>query len=193
MVLMHERLKLKGKTVFVIALIAIGLTFFTVYLSGINYNRSLTSNLYISLGVIATTLFVFLAFGCYKGGKIIDNYPKFQGYEPGLVLSGYNIPSFEDAVLGEGIIGVLFSIVFWIAMAMLMVVLLLVFEAIFLLSLFVIFASLYWVFIRALKVVLYNGRRTRGDFSASITTAMIYTVFYTGWLFVIVLIVDLSK
>ncbi|MGS2765147.1 hypothetical protein [Sinomicrobium sp. M5D2P9] len=46
---------LKGKSVFVVSLIVIGITILTIYLTGVNYNRSLTSNLYLSLGIIATT------------------------------------------------------------------------------------------------------------------------------------------
>ena len=189
----NTRLILKGRTVFIIALITIGLTFLTVYLTGINYNRSLTSNFYISLGVIATTLLIFLIYTLYKGTKLIDNYPKFQNYEPGTIFHGTNMPEFGGIDAGDGIGGIVLSILFWIAMAILMIVLLLVFEAIFWLSLFIIFASLYWIFVRALKVVFYKARRTRGDLSASVFNALVYTALYTGWLFGIALIVDLLK
>jgi len=50
---------LKGKSVFTISLIVIGITILTVYLSGINYNRTITSNLYLSLGIIGICLFIF--------------------------------------------------------------------------------------------------------------------------------------
>ena len=189
----ETKLTLKGKTVFIIALITIGLTILTVYLTGINYNRSLTSNLYISLGVIAAALFIFLTFSLYKGTKLIDNYPKFQNYEPGTIFHGTSMPEFGGVDVGDGIGGILLSILLWIAMAIAVIVLLIVFEAIFWLSLFIIFASLYWIFIRALKVVFYKARRTRGDFPASLVNALTYTTLYTGWLFGIALIVDLLK
>ena len=191
--LKETNLTLRGKTVFIIALITIGLTFLTVYLTGINFNRSLTSNLYISLGIIAGTLFVFLTVTLYKGTRLIDNYPRFQNYEPGAIFHGTSIPEFGGGEVGDGIAGILLSILLWIATAIVIVVLLLVFEAIFWLSLFIIFASLYWIFIRALRVVFYKARRTRGDFSASLVNALTYTVLYTGWLFGIAVIVDLLK
>lgn len=188
----ETRLILKGKTIFIIALITIGLTFLTVYLTGINFNRSLTSNLYISLGIIAFALFAFLTFSLYRGTKLIDNYPKFENYEPGTIFHGTSMPEFGvDG--GDGIAGILISILLWVAMAIMVIVLLLVFEAIFWLSLFIIFASLYWIFVRALKVVLFKSRRTRGDFPASVFNALKYTTLYTSWLFGIALIVQLLQ
>jgi hypothetical protein len=189
----QKRETLKGKTIFIVALITIGLTFLTVYLTGINYNRSLTLNLYLSLGIIAITLFLFLTYSLYKGTRLIDNYPEFRKYQPVTIFHGTNRNDFGGFDVGDGIVGILLSILIWIGMAILMVILLVIFEAIFWLSLFIIFASLYWVFIRALKVVLYNARQTRGKLSASIFNALKYTALYTGWLFGIALVVDLLK
>lgn len=169
------------------------LTFFTVYITGINYNRSLTSNLYISLGTIATTLFVFLTFTGYKGTKLVDNYPKFQNFKPGTIFHGTGMPEFGGVDAGDGIGGMLLSILLWIVMALVFAVFLIVFEAFFWLSLFVIFASLYWIFIRALKVAFHKAKRTRGDLKASLTNAIIYTTLYTSWLFAIALMVDLMR
>lgn len=103
------------------------------------------------------------------------------------------MPEFEGVDVGDGIGGTLLSILLWIAMAIAVIVLLIVFEAIFWLSLFIIFASLYWIFIRALKVAYYKARRTGGDFPASLVNALTYTTLYTGWLFGIAVIVDLLK
>lgn len=187
----ETRLILKGKTIFIIALVTIGLTTLTVYITGINYNRSITSNLYISLGVIATTIFIFLTYALYKGTRLIDNYPKFKNYEPRTILDGMELPNIGVIDGGDGITGIIFSILLWVVVAILVVVLLIVFEAIFWLSLFTIFASLYWVFLRALKLVFYKSRKTRGDFPASVFNALAYTALYTGWLFGITFIVDI--
>ncbi|UOX33300.1 hypothetical protein LXD69_14800 [Flavobacterium sediminilitoris] len=58
---------LKGKSIFIISLFVIGITILTVYLTGKNYNRTVTSNLYISLSIIGTILFFFMTYGLYKG------------------------------------------------------------------------------------------------------------------------------
>lgn len=187
------RLVLKGKTVFIIALVATGLTVLTVYLTGINYNRSLTTNLYLSLGLISMSLFLFLTFALYRGTKLINNYPKFQNYEPGTIMSNATLPEFGGIDGGDGIGGLIASIFLWITITIAILVLLILFEALFWLSLFVIFASLYWIFARALRVVFYQGRRTNGDLSASVVNALTYTVLYTAWLFGIAVIIDLIK
>ncbi|MEM9299193.1 MAG: hypothetical protein AAGA64_12500 [Bacteroidota bacterium] len=184
------RLQIKGKTVFIVALLTIGLTFITVYLTGVNFNRSLSTNLYISLGIIAIVFFSFLSFSLFYGTKLINDYPKFKSYQPGVILDGTNLPSFGfDG--GDGIGGILVSVLVWIAMAILMVILLLVFEALFWLSLFIIFASLYWLFIRALKLVFNEVHATKGNLLSSILIAGKYTVLYTGWFFLIAFAVQL--
>lgn len=194
---MSTRLKLKGRTLFVIALLTIGITILTVYVSGIDFNRSLSTNLYISLSIIAFFLFLFLAYGLHRGIIIENNYPKFRNYEIGSILSNVNFtssdsstPSFDFDV-GEGLVGILISILLWIGLTILIVVLLIVFEAIFWLSLFIIFASIYWVFLRAIKVVFYKSRNTMGDLPKSVFLAFRYTILYTGWIYGLVLISSL--
>lgn len=189
----ENRLILKGKTVFIIALVAIGLTVLTVYITGINYNRSLTTNLYISLGLISISLFLFLTYALYKGTKLINNYPKFENYEPGTIMHNATLPEFGGIDAGDGIGGLIMSILLWIAITIAIIVLLFLFEAFFWISLFIIFASLYWVFARALRVVFYKARRTNGDLPASVVNALTYTVLYTAWLFGIAVIIDLIK
>lgn len=187
-----NRFVLKGQTVFVIAILAVGLTVLTVYLAGINYNRSLTTNLYLSLGLISFSLFTFLTFSLYKGTKLINNYPKFRNYEPGAIMHYPNFPEFELDT-GEGIGGFLVSILLWVGITIGIIVLMLLFETLFWISLFIIFASLYWVFTRALRVVFYKARRANGDLSASVVNALTYTVLYTAWLFGIAIIIDFVK
>ena len=188
----ENRLVLKGKTVFILALVATVLTVVTVYLTGINYNRSIASNLYISLGLISTSLFLFLTYALYKGTKLVNNYPKFKNYAPGTIMHNVSLPGFSIDI-GEGIGGMILSILLWIAMTIAIIVLLFLFEALFWLSLFIIFASLYWVFSRALRVVFYKARRTNGDLPASMVNALTYTILYTVWLFGIAVTIDLIK
>ena len=69
---------LKGKSVFIVSLIVIVVTILTVYASGIHFQRSITSNFYISLGIIAVTLFSFLTYGLYKGVSLEDDFPKLK-------------------------------------------------------------------------------------------------------------------
>ncbi len=72
---------LRGKSVFTVSLLVIGITILTVYLTGINYNRTITLNLYISLSIIGTSLFLFMTYGLYKGVGLRNDFPKFKNFK----------------------------------------------------------------------------------------------------------------
>lgn len=185
---------LKGKSVFTISLIVIGVTILTVYLSGINYNRTITSNLYLSLGIIGICLFIFMVYGLYRGIGLIDNFPKYKDFKSGdLFSSSGELPDMPSVDIGEGIGGIIISILLWIAMAILFVFLLIMLEAIFWFSLFVILAMLYWVFFRALKMVFSKSDETKGNFGKSIVYSLGYTILFTGWIFGIAFLVENLK
>ena len=175
---------LKGQSVFTISLLVIGITLLTVYLTGINYNRSLTSNLYLSLGIIAIALFLFMTYGLYTGIGLIDNFPKFRNFKRGDII-GHTAPDFDtpSVDVGDGIGGLILSILLWIAMTILMLVLLIVLEAVFWFSLFILLAMLYWVFFRALKFVFNKSKDTKGDIGISVGYSLTYTFLYVGWIF----------
>lgn len=185
---------LKGKSVFIVSLFVIGITILTVYLTGVNYNRSLTSNLYLSLGIIATALFLFMTYGLYTGIGLIDNFPKFRNFQTGDLTSGVSldidIPSIDVV---DGIGGLILSVALWIVMSILFVVLLIVLEAVFWFSLFIIFAMLYWIFFRALKFVFNKSKDTKGDIGISVVYSLTYTLLYIGWIFGIVYLTEIIK
>ena len=185
---------LKGKSVFIVSLIVIGITILTVYLSGINYNRSLTSNLYWSLSLIATALFLFMTYGLYKGVGLVDDFPKFKNFKRGEFINN-TTPTFDAPVVsvGDGIGGFILSILLWIGMSILFVILLLLLEAIFWFSLFIILAMLYWVFFRALKFVFSKSKDTKGNLGVSALYSCTYTLLYVGWLFGIVYLTEIMR
>ncbi|WP_250434700.1 hypothetical protein [Hanstruepera flava] len=185
---------LKGKSVFIVSLLVIGITILTVYLTGINYNRSLTSNLYLSLGIIAISLFLFMTYGLYNGIGLIDNFPKFRNFKRGDIM-GNTSPTFDTPSIdvGDGIGGLILSILLWIGMTILLIVLLIFLEAIFWFSLFIILAMLYWIFFRALKFVFNKSKDTKGDIGISTIYSLTYTLLYVGWIFGIVYLTELIK
>ena len=185
---------LKGKSVFIISLIVIGITILTVYLSGINYNRTLTSNLDLSLGIIGIGLFVFMSYGLYKGIGLVDNFPKYKDFKSGdIISSSGELPDMPSVDIGEGIGGILLSIVLWIAMTIFFVIVLIMLEAIFWFSLFVILTMLYWVFFRALKLVFNKANETKGNIGISMIYSLGYTILFTGWIFGITYLVETLK
>ncbi len=185
---------LKGKSVFIVSLLVIGITILTVYLTGENYNRTVTSNLYLSLSIIGTALFIFMTYGLYKGIGLTDNFPKFRNFKRGDII-GSTAPTFDtpSVDVGDGIGGLILSILLWIGMTILIIVLLILLEAVFWFSLFIILTTLYWVFFRALKFVFNKSSETKGDIGISAIYSLTYTLLYVGWIFGIIHLTEIIK
>ncbi|MFD0863420.1 hypothetical protein ACFQ1M_14490 [Sungkyunkwania multivorans] len=178
---------LKGKSIFTVSLLVIGITILTVYLTGENYNRTVTSNLYLSLSIIGMALFLFMTYGLYRGVGLTDDFPTFKKFQTSDILAqSTDIPNIPNVEVGDGIGGFIMSVLLWIAMTVLIFVLLIVLETVFWLSIFVILTMLYWVFFRALKLVFATSYKTKGDIGISAIYSFAYTALYLGWIFGIV-------
>jgi hypothetical protein len=185
---------LKGKSVFIVSLIVVGVTTLTVYLSGVNYNRTVTSNLYLSLGLIGVFLFFFMTYGLYKGVGLIDNFPKYKDLKSrNLTSSSLELNELPDVDTGGGIGGILVSILLWIVMTAVLFVFLIVFQTVFYFSLFIILTMLYWVFFRALRFVFNKSSETKGNLGLSVMYSIGYTLLFTGWIFGIVYLSAIVK
>ena len=180
---------LKAKSVFIVSLLVIVITILIVYLTGLNYERTVESNSYLSLSIIGIVLFFFMTYGLYNGFDLINNYPIFKGYRRGVLVEATSpIPDMPSVDIGNGVGGIIASILIWIGMSILFVVLLLVIEAIFWFSLFVLIAMLYWVFFRALKLVFNKSSHTKGNLTLSAFYSFAYTFLYLSWIYATVFI-----
>ncbi|NQY06722.1 MAG: hypothetical protein HRT68_11190 [Flavobacteriaceae bacterium] len=172
---------LKGKSVFIISLVVIGITILTVYLTGENYNRSVISNLYLylSLSIIGTALFLFMTYGLYYGIRLKDNFPKFREFKTGeFIANSGSAPYLPNIEVGDGIGGLIMSILLWIGMTILIFILLILLEAFFWVSIFITLAMLYWVFFRALRLVFSKSTKTKGTIGISAIYSLSNTVLY---------------
>lgn len=185
---------LKGKSVFKISLIVIGVTLVSVFITGDQFHRNLNQNLYLSLGIIGLSLFVFLVYGLYKGVGLKDDYPSLNEYTKGDFTWGSGNTDLDvgvpDAGLGDGLEGIVLAILWWIVASIVLVLLLIFLEVILWLSVFIILAMLYWVFFRALRAVFSHGQQTKGNVSLSVQYALGYTALYLGWIFGIIYLAD---
>ncbi|MTI29465.1 hypothetical protein [Xanthovirga aplysinae] len=185
---------LKGKSVFIVSLLVIGIVILTVYLTGINYNRSLSSNIYLSLGIIATTLFLFMTYGLYKGIGLFDNFPKYRNFKSGdFLASSGTVPDLPSVDAGDGIGDLILTGLLWLVISILFIVLLLVLEAIIWFSILVILTMLYWIFFKALKLVLSRSTKTKGKIGVSVVYSLTYTAMYMGWIYAIVFLTEIIK
>lgn len=174
---------LKGKSIFIVSLLVIFTTTITVYVSGINYNRSFNTNLNISLSIIGVSLLIFMTFGLYKGVRLIDNFPKLKKFNPG-DISAPDFGDFDFPDLGiDDFAGVLLSIFLWLMMSVFFVLLLFLFESVFLVFFLYLITLLYWLFFRALRLVFRKSKETKGNLSLSFFYSLGYTLMYLGWIF----------
>jgi len=159
--------------------------------------RSFVTELTIALGIIAAGLFVFLAIGLYVGAQLeqpTKTAPEaldLGTVDPGLVgLPMINVPDINLDIpdigdAGNDLVGCLVSIVVWIAISLLLMLLFWLLVQLFAIALPWILLALYWMFYRALKLVLDKAPQTRGQLGPSIGYALLYTALYTGWLFMV--------
>ena len=132
-----------------------------------------------------------MLYGLYKGVGLVDDFPKIENYKAKTpMFESGNIPTAPSMDVGDGIGGLLLSILLWIGVTILITILLVLFEAVLWLSIFIILAMLYWVFFRALKLVFSKSADTKGDLGISALYAIGYTSIYVGWIFALVYVVD---
>lgn len=170
--------------------------------------------LQIILYIVAAALFGFLAAALYKGvhvqrsptdrpvwrslrnrfkrpeisgGDVMDAASVVADVASNIDLSDIDLPDLSDG--GDDLVGCLFSIVLWVAVAALIIILLpIVIELVWAVA-FIVIAGLYWIFYRALRVVFWQSHKCRGNRLRSAGYAGFYTLLYIGWLFVVVLMV----
>jgi len=134
-----------------------------------------------------------MTYGLYTGIGLIDNFPKFRNFKTGDLSGASQYMDTPSINVGNGIGGLILSILLWIGMTILLIVLLIILEAVFWFSLFIILAMLYWIFFRALKFVFNKSKDTKGDIGISAIYSLIYTLLYVGWIFGIVYLTEIIK
>ncbi|PKB42510.1 hypothetical protein AX016_0677 [Cellulophaga sp. RHA19] len=135
-----------------------------------------------------------MTYGLYKGIGLKDNFPKFREFKTGdFIAQSGTAPDLPSIEVGDGIGGLIMSILLWIGMTIIIFLLLILLEAFFWISIFIILAMLYWVFFRALKFVFSKSTETKGDIGISAIYSLTYTILYLGWIFGIVYLTEIFR
>ncbi|MCW1961938.1 hypothetical protein [Chryseobacterium viscerum] len=184
---------LETKYVFFSTLVIITIVILSVWLSGKADHRSLFQNSIVSTSVLAGAFFLFISAGLYSGLKLKDNVgnilnkeriqryadktPKFNGFD------------FDPPAVGDGIGGVLLSILAWIVISILLIFLSYFFGLFFWSAILLLAASLYWVFFRALRLVFKNSGKCKGNFFKSIGFGLFYSFLYISWMYGVIFLI----
>lgn len=181
------------KDLFTISLIVIVLTILAVYLWGLGSHHTFFENSFISTTIISVAFFLFITTGLYNGIKLKDNVGKITDKLKSVDLVDFpsELPSIEP--IGDGIEGILLSILLWIVVAVLLAVSLWIFGNILVLVVMTFVAMLYWIFFRALRLVFKNSNKSKGDLMQSVRWGLIYTLLYNFWIYGIFIVAAYLK
>ena len=161
--------------------------------------RSVWSQLELATIILSTAFFVFLALALYCGVRV-DAKERLrirwvQWNETRLEddLSGFDLSTtFTESLAAEGIGGIVLGIVLDILVSLALAV---VVSALLWLGLnlavglaLVVLVPGFYLFARSVRVAVARGRRCRGNVWRSGWYAVGYTVLYTGWFHLILLV-----
>jgi hypothetical protein len=207
--LQRPRIKLvPAKWIFIGALLIMTGTILTVYLTGFNSSRSLVENAAISLSILSTICFGFLTASLYYGIKLKDDVGDLTRKVKWLSNSATEVVAdvpdvagksggkgsiLPDLDIGDGADEIAAAVFAWIAVTITFIAFLFLFETVIWAFVLLIAAMLYWVFFRAVRLVLKNSPKCRGNFSKAALYGLGYTLLYSSWMYAILLCVKYLK
>lgn len=170
------------------------LVILSIWLSGTASHRSLFQNSILSTSILAVAFFLFISLGLYYGLKLKDNIGHVLTKERIKKLSDKTpeISSFDfdGPAVGDGIGGIILSIVLWILFSIVLIFLL-YFLGVFFWAVILLFAAmLYWIFFRALRLVFKNSRHCKGQLLRSLSFGFFYSFLYVSWIYGIIFLVN---
>jgi len=178
-----------SKTVFAVTIVVIVLTILSIWLFGLGQHRTIFENSILSTSILSLAFFLFLTVGLYKGIKLKDDIGKLTDK-----LKPSKIPNLAEAGqgadfihVGDGVEGIILSIVLWVVVTILIALFLWLFGAVVWTGIIVFIAMLYWIFFRALRLVFKNSNKCKGDLLTSIPYGLGYTTLYNFWIYGIIL------
>jgi len=183
------------KGIFYITLLVIFLTILSVWQFGLGKEKTLIENSILSTTILSIAFFLFLTIGLYKGIKLKDNLGKMTDH---LGPNKEDIPDVFDAApelpdIGDGLEGILVSILLWILITIIIGVLLWLFGGVLWTMITIFLAMLYWVFFRALRLVFKKSPVCKGNLMKSMLFGLGYTVLYNFWIYIIILVAEFLR
>lgn len=181
---------INSRNIFIITLIVILLTILSVWIFGLDIHNSLFKNSLISTSILSFAFLLFISIGLYKGIKIKDNLgkitDKYSSNDVDFLKEIFIESDSPDHDLGEGIFGIIFSLILWFIMAFAISYLAWAFGTIIWFSILAFIAMLYWIFFRALRLVFKKSSICKGNLTTSIFYGIGFTILYNFWIYLII-------
>lgn len=184
-----------SKDVFTISLIVVALTILGVYFWGLGHHNTFFENSIISTTILSIAFFFFISIGLYNGVKLKDDLgqviDQFKTVDTSRISSSFTSSGPID--IGEGIAGIVVSILLWILMAVVFSIALWVFSNVIVIVIFTFIAMMYWVFFRALRLVFKNSNKSKGRLFESVRWGITYTILYNFWIYGVFILTNYLK
>jgi hypothetical protein len=191
---MKKRIILTTKNIFFISILVIVLTIFSVWIFSIGKHKTIIENSFISTSILSISFFLFITIGLYKGIKLRDNVGKltdqFDSKKIEYLKDITQHSSTDTPDIGDGIFGIILSLIFWFLASIIIGYLFFAFGAILWFSILLFMAILYWIFYRALRLVFKKSNECQGNLSKSIQYGIGYTILYSFWIYGIIIITN---
>ena len=115
----NKRTLINAKNIFIISIIVVTLTIISVWFYGIGNHKTVIENSLISTSILSISFFLFISISLYNGVKLKDNLGKLTNKFDSKKLNflkEINANGFGDSIpeIGEGIGGIIISVIFWI-------------------------------------------------------------------------------
>ncbi|TRX48719.1 hypothetical protein FNH22_28570 [Fulvivirga sp. M361] len=186
----NSKKRFNGQSIFIAAVLTIATTLLLVYITGLTSHRSIVNNALLSLSILAVIFFLFLWLGLLYGMRVRDDLTgklRLIWSKPKPLLSNTSdIPFSNLPSVGDGIEGVLLSIVIWIVVSVAFIILLILLDYVVWMGLMGVVFLVYWVFIRALKLIFSKSAECTDRIGKSFVYALGYTLLYLGWLYIVI-------
>lgn len=170
------------------------LVILSVWLSGTNSHRSLFQNSILSTSILAATFFIFISSGLYFGLKLKENVghilhrERIKKYSDNISLP--DVSGFDPPAVGDGIGGVILSIILWFLISIVFAFLLYFLGFFFWAAILFFAAMLYWIFFRALRLVFKNSKSCKDNLIRSLGFGFFYSFLYISWIYGIIFLVN---
>ncbi len=190
----NKRTLIDSKKVFIVSLIIVVITILSVWFYGIGKHKTVIENSLVSTSILSTTFFLFLTISLYNGIKLKDNLGeitnKFDSKKLNF-LKEFNPDTGLESIIpkvGEGIAGIIISIILWILVTLIFSYLFFALGSIIWFSILLFLGMLYWIFFRALRLIFKKSPECSGNIERSVYYGVIYTAMYSSWIYALIVL-----
>ncbi|MEC4003138.1 hypothetical protein OX283_000585 [Flavobacterium sp. SUN052] len=190
----NKRTLIDSKKVFTISLIIVSITILSVWFYGIGKHKTVIENSLVSTSILSIIFFLFLTISLYNGTKLKDGLgkitDKFDSKKLNFLRELNGDGGFGNSIpdVGEGIAGIIMSIILWILATIIISYLFFALGTIIWFSILVFLGMLYWIFFRALRLIFKKSSECSRNVERSIYYGIVYTILYSSWIYGIILL-----